>query len=144
MFEYQFTRRRISDRTLTGSNPMDVFAATKHIFEGAENEHFVVVAMDNKNRIVGVETVYVGNAYAAVVRVGEVFRLPIRLNATRMVIAHNHPTGDATPSTEDIHSTTEIIRAGAILDIPCLDHIVVTEGGQFVSMRERGYAQFGD
>jgi DNA repair protein RadC len=144
MFEYQFTRRRISERTLKGNNPADILSATRSIFEGAENERFVVIAMDNQNRILGVETLYMGNAYSALLRVGEVFRLPVRLNATRMVIAHNHPSGEVIPSTSDIHSTTEIVRAGTIMDIPLLDHIIVGEGGRFLGMRQHGTVQFGD
>lgn len=143
MYEYTYTRKRISEAPIT-SRPTEIAAATRHIFEGAENERLVVVALDNANQVVGIETVYIGNASSAVVRVGELFRLPIRLNATRMAFVHNHPTGLLEPSLDDLRLTREVVAAGELLDIACLDHIIVASAPfGFRSLREEGLARFG-
>ncbi len=72
-------------------------------------------------------------------RVGELFRDAVRLNATGLILCHNHPSGDATPSPDDLHLTAEALAAGRLLDIQLLDHLVVA-GDAFVSFRDRGVA----
>jgi len=71
------------------------------------------------------------------VRIGEIFKEPIRLNSASIIVVHNHPSGDPTPSPEDVVVTRQIIEAGQLLDIDVLDHLVIGSG-RFVSMRERG------
>jgi len=73
------------------------------------------------------------------VRVGELFRMAVRVNAAGIIIGHNHPSGDPTPSPDDLHLTAECIAAGRLLDIPCLDHLVLGDDG-YVSLRDRGIA----
>ena len=70
-------------------------------------------------------------------RVGEVFREAIRLNAAALIVAHNHPSGDPTPSPEDVNVTRQIVEAGKLLDIDVLDHLVIGQG-RWVSLKERG------
>jgi len=74
---------------------------------------------------------------SAQVRVGEVFRDAVRRNSTAMIVAHNHPSGDPTPSPEDILVTRQIVEAGKLLDVDVLDHLIIGRG-RYVSMRERG------
>ena len=81
--------------------------------------------------------IYIGSLNSAVVRVGEVFRAALRENAAGLIIIHNHPSGDPSPSKDDIRVTKEIVKAGKILSIQVLDHLVIGNN-QFVSMRERG------
>ena len=81
--------------------------------------------------------VYRGNVSASLVRISELFSEAVRRNASGIVLAHNHPSGDPTPSPDDLHVTAEAIAAGRLLDIDVLDHIVLGNG-RFVSLRDRG------
>ena len=82
-------------------------------------------------------TVYQGNVSASLVRVGELFRDAVRLDAAGAILVHNHPSGDATPSPDDLHLTAEALVAGRLLDIDILDHLVIGHDA-YVSMRDRG------
>ncbi len=88
-------------------------------------EQFCVLHLDNKNTIIRMPMVYQGSAHSAVMRLGEIFREAVRDNAVRVIVAHNHPSGDLTPSPEDIKATREIVAAGKLLDIEVLDHLIV-------------------
>jgi len=103
-----------------------------------EQEEMHVLLLDTKNRLVGSQRVYEGSVHTTVIRVGELFREAIRKNCTHIIVAHNHPSGDPTPSPEDVAVTQEIVRAGKILDIEVLDHVVIGSGSQFTSLKERG------
>jgi DNA repair protein RadC len=81
--------------------------------------------------------VYQGNVSAALVRVGELFRDAVRLNAAGVILVHNHPSGDPTPSPDDLHVTSEALAAGHLLDIALLDHLVIGHDA-YVSLRDRG------
>jgi DNA repair protein RadC len=87
----------------------------------------------------GKTTAYQGNLSASVVRVGELFRDAVRLTAAGVILVHNHPSGDPTPSPDDLHLTAEAIAAGRLLDISLLDHLVIGHDA-WVSMRDRGVA----
>lgn len=102
-----------------------------------EQEHLRAVIMDSKNHVVKVHTIYIGSLNTAVVRVGELFREAIRLNAAAIIIAHNHPSGDPTPSPEDVVVTRQIVEAGKLLNIDVLDHLVICQA-RWVSLKERG------
>ena len=102
-----------------------------------DQEHFRVVFLDTRNRVLGSETVYIGSLNASYIRVAEAFRGAVRRNCAAVIVAHNHPSGDPTPSPEDVAVTRQLVDAGRLLDIEVLDHLVV--GLQrFVSLRERG------
>lgn len=103
-----------------------------------EQEVMKTLLMDRKNRVLAVATVYRGSLHTTVVRVNELFREAVRENAAAIIVAHNHPSGDPTPSAEDILVTREIVQAGKILDIDVLDHVVIGSGNKFVSLKERG------
>lgn len=102
-----------------------------------DQEQMRVVLLDTKNRVNGIVTAYQGSVHTTVVRIGELFREAIRRNCNGMVIVHNHPSGDATPSPEDAAVTREIVKAGQLLDIDVLDHLVIGDQ-RFVSLKERG------
>lgn len=102
-----------------------------------EQEQLRVIVLDTKNHVVRVVTVYQGNVNSAQVRIGELFRDAVRLCAPHVIIVHNHPSGDPTPSPDDLHLTSEAIAAGRLLDISVLDHIVIGRDG-WVSLRDRG------
>jgi DNA repair protein RadC len=102
-----------------------------------EQEQVRTVLMDTKNFILRVAHIYSGSLNAAMVRVGELFREAIRANAASIIVVHNHPSGDPTPSPEDVRVTESIVEAGKLLDIEVLDHLVIGRN-RFVSMKERG------
>jgi DNA repair protein RadC len=84
-----------------------------------------------------ITTVYIGSLNASLIRVGEIFKEALKRNSAALIVVHNHPSGDPTPSPEDVLVTREIVSAGKLLDIDVLDHLVIGQG-RFVSMRERG------
>jgi DNA repair protein RadC len=100
-------------------------------------EHLRTVLLDTRNRVLSVPTIYVGSLNTAQVRVGEMFREAIRANCAAMIVVHNHPSGDPTPSPEDIQVTRMIVDAGALLNIDVLDHLIIGRQ-RFVSLKERG------
>jgi DNA repair protein RadC len=104
-----------------------------------EREELRVVILDTKNHVHRVATVYQGNLSASLVRVGELFRDAVRLNAAAVILVHNHPSGDPTPSPDDMHLTAEALAAGRLLDIALLDHLVIGHDA-YVSLRDRGVA----
>jgi DNA repair protein RadC len=104
-----------------------------------EREELRAVVLDTKNHVLRVVTVYVGNVSSSLVRVGELFRDAVRLDAASVILVHNHPSGDPTPSPDDLHLTAEALAAGRLLDIRLLDHLVVGHDA-WVSLRDRGVA----
>jgi DNA repair protein RadC len=104
-----------------------------------EREELRVVLLNTKNVVLRVETVYQGNVSSSLVRVGELFRDAVRLNAAGLILVHNHPSGDPTPSPDDLQLTAEALAAGRLLDIDLLDHVVVGHDA-WVSLRDRGVA----
>lgn len=104
-----------------------------------DQEQLRVVLLDTRNRVIAVETVYVGSLNAIVVRPAEVFREAVRRNACALIVVHNHPSGSAEESVDDIATTKSLIAAGHLLDIPLLDHLIVAQG-QWTSLKEKGLA----
>lgn len=140
VYEYTFTRRRVAEHLGTVRDPGDVATVLRDYLrpDEVEQERLVVALLNVKNAVIGVETVYIGNTSGSAVRVGEVFRAAVRLNASAIVVAHNHPSGDPTPSPEDMSITTALAAAGHLLDIPLLDHLIVGSYARSVSMRATG------
>jgi DNA repair protein RadC len=104
-----------------------------------EREELRVVLLNTKNVVLAIETVYRGNVSTSLVRVGELFRDAVRQHAAGLILVHNHPSGDPTPSPDDLHLTAETVAAGRLLDVPVLDHLVIGHDA-YVSMRDRGVA----
>jgi DNA repair protein RadC len=125
--------------TWTVRSPRDVADRLIMQLGSLEREELVVLLLNTKNVVVGQHTVYVGNVSSSLVRVGELFTEAVRRGVPRIILVHNHPSGDATPSPDDLHLTATAIAAGRLLDIEVLDHIVVGRTG-FVSLRDRGIA----
>jgi DNA repair protein RadC len=118
-------------------SPSDVAQLLMAEMGHLEQEHLRVLYLDTRNRLLGSETVYVGTLNSSHVRVGEVFRDAVRRNCAAIIVVHNHPSGDPSPSPEDREVTRQLVEAGELLDVELLDHLVI--GCQrFVSMRERG------
>ena len=99
-----------------------------------EQEHLRVLLLNTRNQLLAKADVYRGSVHTAVVRIGELFREALRQNAPAVILVHNHPSGDPTPSPDDIAMTKQAIAAGELLDIEVIDHIVIAHGG-FTSMK---------
>jgi DNA repair protein RadC len=102
-----------------------------------DQEELRVVLLDTKNHILRVVRLYKGSLNMAVVRNGEIFRDAIRANAASIILIHNHPSGDPSPSPDDIHLTESAVQAGKLLDIDVLDHLIIGRN-RFASLKERG------
>ena len=118
-------------------SPEDIVALISSEMAALDQEELRVVLLNTKNEVLRIVTVYRGSVNAAQIRVSEVFKEAVRQNAPSLVIAHNHPSGDPTPSADDVAVTRELVKAGQILDIEVLDHLVIGDG-RHVSMRRRG------
>ncbi|MFZ1396233.1 MAG: DNA repair protein RadC, partial [Candidatus Promineifilaceae bacterium] len=105
-------------------------------------EHLRVILLNTRNRVIGIPTVYVGSLNTSVVRLAEVFKPAIINNAAAVIVVHNHPSSDPSPSPEDVNVTRQLVQAGEMLSIPVLDHIILGRH-RFVSLKERGLG-FGD
>ncbi len=118
-------------------SPADAAALVLPEMSALEQEHLRVILLDTRNRVLDIVRVYQGSLNSAQVRIGEIFRPAIRRNAAALIVTHNHPSGDPTPSPDDVAVTRAIVQAGKLLDIQALDHLIVA-GGRFVSLKERG------
>jgi DNA repair protein RadC len=120
-------------------SPEDVAELLRYEIGGREQEHLVVVLLDTRNRLLRIGEVYVGSLNTSVVRIGEIFREAVRANAAALIVAHNHPSGDPSPSPEDVAVTRAIIEAGRLLDVEVLDHLIIGKD-RHLSLRQAGLA----
>ncbi|MCC7358211.1 MAG: DNA repair protein RadC [Anaerolineales bacterium] len=134
--------RRIISSTaverVTISSPADAANLLMYQLAALDQEYLYVILLDTRNRVLGLPLeVYHGSLNTSLIRIGEVFREAVRVNAAAVIVAHNHPSGDPSPSPEDIAVTRAIVEAGKLLDIEVLDHLVIGRY-RFVSLKERG------
>jgi DNA repair protein RadC len=118
-------------------SPADAAELVRYDMSSLEQEHLRVLLLDTRNRVLHIEDVYRGSLNSSQVRVGELFKVAIRRNAAAIIVVHNHPSGDPTPSPDDIAITRAIVQAGKLLDVEVLDHLVIG-GMRFLSLKERG------
>ena len=132
---FELGRRLVSlqenERAIIHS-PQDVANLLQGEMAFLEQEHLRVVLLNTRNQVLAIPEVYQGNVNSAVVRAGEVFREAVRSNAPAIIVVYNHPSGDPTPSEEDVWVTEQLVEAGKPLDIEVLDHLVVAQNG-FIS-----------
>lgn len=119
-------------------SPHDAIQLVTDLIGDEDREVFLVLSLNSKNMINAIHRCHVGSINASIVHPREVFKSCILNNATSLIVAHNHPSGDPTPSREDIEVTKRLIEAGNILGIELLDHLVVG-GTKFKSLKEQGY-----
>ncbi|MYC28962.1 MAG: JAB domain-containing protein [Chloroflexi bacterium] len=124
------------DRAVINS-PQDVANLLQAEMATLEQEHLRALLLNTKNQVINTVEVYVGNVNSSIVRPSEVFRPAVRDNAPSIIVVHNHPSGDPTPSPEDVAITRELVSAGKLLGIDLLDHVVIGSGGRYVSLNER-------
>lgn len=137
---FELGRRSVADWPAgrwTIRSPRDVAERLLLEMGRLEREELRVLCLNAKNVVQRTTTAYAGNVSASLVRVGELFRDAVRLDASGVILVHNHPSGDPTPSPDDLHLTAEAVAAGRLLDIDVLDHVVVGHDA-WVSLRDRG------
>lgn len=117
--------------------PADAAELVQYEMNALEQEELRVLLLDTRNRVLQIETVYRGSVNSSQVRVAEIFKAAIRRNAASLIVIHNHPSGDPTPSPDDVAITRAILQAGELLDVKLLDHIIIGSG-RFISLKERG------
>jgi DNA repair protein RadC len=118
-------------------SPADAAALVQYEMSALPQEHLRVMNLDTRNKVINIEKLYVGTLNASTVRVAEIFKPAIQRNAAGIIILHNHPSGDPTPSPEDVALTRSIVQAGKLLDIEVLDHLVIGQN-RWISLKERG------
>ena len=119
------------------NSPADAADMVRYEMSALEQEHLRVILLDRRNRVLEIVEMYKGSVNSSQIRVGEVFKEAVRKNASAIVVVHNHPSGDPTPSPDDVAVTRAIVQSGKLLDIEVLDHLVIGEG-KWISMKERG------
>ncbi len=124
------------DRPMVHS-PADAAALVEYEMSALVQEHLRIIVLDTRNRVLSVEKQYMGSLNASTVRVGELFRAAIQRTAASIILAHNHPSGDPSPSPEDVNLTRSAVQAGKLLDIEVLDHIIIGRN-RYVSLKEKG------
>ncbi|MCT1400048.1 DNA repair protein RadC [Paenibacillus sp. p3-SID867] len=118
--------------------PKDVYDYLQPELRYHTKEHFVCLFLNTKNRIISKETISIGSLNAAIVHPREVFKEAIKHCSASLICSHNHPSGDTTPSSEDINITKRLVAAGEIIGIEVLDHVIIGDN-QFYSLKEHGY-----
>lgn len=117
--------------------PEDAADILYGIVGNKSKEHFVTLILNTRNEVIGHELITLGSVNAAHVRVAEVFRSPIAHMAPAIILGHNHPSGDPSPSPDDVAITKVICEAGELMDIEVLDHLIIGRGCRFSSLKER-------
>ena len=125
-------------QTRTISSPKDAYEMIKEQLEGLDREQFIIACLNTKNEPTNISVVSVGTLNKAIVHPREVFKTAILSNAASIMAFHNHPSGETTPSQQDIQLTNRLYEAGELLSIKLLDHLIIGDG-TFTSLKEKGY-----
>ena len=118
-------------------SPKEAFEIVSEYLQGVDREHMVLLTLDVKNVVTSISTVSIGSINTSVVHPREVFKTAILSNAASIILAHNHPSGDVTPSKQDINITHRINECGKILGIDLLDHLIIGDD-TYTSLKEKG------
>jgi DNA repair protein RadC len=123
------------------SKPADVQKLMAHNLASKDQEELWVLALSTRNQVLKNQMLYVGTVNHSSVRLAEIFEVPMRCHASALIVVHNHPSGDPNPSEEDMRFTEELVKAGRLMDIGVLDHIILAREG-FCSIRQEGRISF--
>jgi len=121
---------------LTVKSPEDVIVTARALVKGKKKEHFLVLCLDTRNHLIKTSTVSIGSLDCSIVHPREVFKEAISSCAASVIFIHNHPSGDPTPSEDDIKMTKRLIEAGEIIGIEVLDHIIICDS-EHLSMKAK-------
>jgi DNA repair protein RadC len=133
---YRLSKEELKERA-TINSPAEAANLVEYEMSALEQEHLRVILLDTRNRVVEVVEIYKGSVNSSQIQVGEIFKAAIRRNAPALIVVHNHPSGDPTPSPDDVVVTRAIVQAGKLLDVDVLDHMIIGQG-RWVSLKERG------
>jgi len=128
---------KVSEKRYVIHGPEDAAVYVMPRFRYETKEHFAVMLLNTKNHVLSVHVVSIGSLSASIVHPREVFREAIQNAAASVILLHNHPSGDPSPSREDILVTERLVKAGKIMDIPVLDHIIIGDD-KYISLKEKG------
>lgn len=120
------------------NSPADAAALVQSEMSLLEKENLRVLLLDRRNTVLDIVEIYQGSVSSSQVRIGEVFQPAVSRMASAIVVCHNHPSGDPTPSPDDVAVTRAMVQAGKLLDVTLLDHLVIGQGNRWVSLKERG------
>ncbi|WIG41987.1 RadC family protein [Bacillus toyonensis] len=120
------------------SSPKDSFELLHELLENKDREHFIVVALNTKNEPVSINVCHIGSLNSSIVHPREIMKVAILSNAASILVAHNHPSGSVTPSPEDIQVTERLKKAGELMGIELLDHLIIGDN-TYLSLKEKGY-----
>jgi DNA repair protein RadC len=135
---YRGPRRKLPESL---RNPVDVARFVRRIVGNEAREHFLVLMLDARHKPIAYQVVSIGTATASLVHPREVFQAAVGAGAVAVIVAHNHPSGNPSPSREDRDVTERLVRAGEVLGIRLLDSVVITDSG-YVSLREEDPGKF--
>lgn len=121
------------------STPGEAVDLLRYLLEECDREKMLVCCLNTKNEPTNISVVSVGSLNSSIVHPREVFKTAIVSNSASIIIAHNHPSGNAQPSKEDINITERIKNAGKIIGIEMIDHIIIGEGNNYKSLKEEGF-----
>lgn len=144
---YQVKLEKVGQLTLDSHSSIDhpsiAASCLFNYLQGADREHFVVMMLNTKNQIIGIHTAHIGSLSSSIVHAREVFKPAILHNSSVIIIGHNHPSGDPTPSKEDYLVTKKIVKTGEMIGIECLDHIIIGchEKKKFFSLKSEGFME---
>ncbi|MFJ7933531.1 DNA repair protein RadC [Sporosarcina sp. NPDC096371] len=130
--------RKHSDGRYTIRSPEDAASYLMTDMSSLSQEHFVVLFLNVKNEVLHKQTIFIGSLNSSIVHPREIFREAVKRSAASIVVAHNHPSGNPSPSPEDIEVTKRLIEAGLVMGIETLDHIIIGDH-KFISLKEKGY-----
>lgn len=126
------------EERLTIRSPENAAKYLIQLIQYKKQEHFHCLYLNTKNQVIHERTVFIGSLNASIVHPREVYKEAFKHSAASIIVAHNHPSGDPTPSREDIDVTKRLIEVGEVMGIECLDHIVVGDD-RYISLKEKGY-----
>lgn len=129
-------RHRVTTKEM--KDPRAAVRVFRSYLKGADREHVVVILLDAGNNIIGINTVSIGTLTASLIHPRELWKPAILANAAGIILAHNHISGDPTPSPEDKVTVKRTIKAGELLGIPVLDWLILGDSGRYYSAKERG------
>ncbi|WP_339254904.1 DNA repair protein RadC [Sporosarcina sp. FSL W8-0480] len=130
--------RRHSEGRYVIKSPEDAAAYLMTDMSSLLQEHFVALFMNVKNEVLHKQTIFIGSLNSSIVHPREIFREAVKRSAASIIVAHNHPSGNPSPSPEDIEVTKRLVEAGSIMGIELLDHLIIGDH-RFISLKEKGY-----
>src|SRR3989339_957634 len=140
---FEISRRLKSEEILTKhknqiiKQPKDLYPLLKERVVNFHKEYFMVVSLDNRNKVVSIDTVSIGTLNSSLIHPRETFEVAIRNHAAGIIICHNHPSGELKPSEDDLVITQNLVKAGELLGIEVADHLIITKDGLFSFKEEK-------